>query len=250
MQALEGLHIAIVGLPGTAKTAAAWTFYSLGCDFGPLTALHQASLEHPDANRMMKRICMTMEEPVARVEERIPYNAAYTSYDGVLHTRALHANDPDQVPTRQQGRHHTLPEMVKVPYPAALPVLADMYDIRFVLLCLTSSSRWEQQIKSTDFFYQRTADPKPDLARLWEQHIAWVQMTCWKHAIPMGLFTTEDVMAMSFTDFDQKARDVLGFDEHVAQQRFDALQAETGGRLGMQGVGAPLRPDSNWPTVR
>ncbi len=168
------------------------------------------------------------------------YNAAYAIYEPELYEEAAQAADDYGFPR--------FPEAVKLPYPAALSILQPKYQPEVFVWCRRDFAKWQVQVKSTDFYYERTPEPKPDLEKV---HAGDINMfnAFDSQGLPSVCF---DIDKMEFFDSyngDGPGFEALGVTREQINQRLQALLVETGGELGMKGRGAP-RNDPNWPPFR
>ena len=222
-------RLVVTGLLGTGKTLCSEVLINLGWNFGP--KLHAKSLEHPAILRIAKRICAVYEDR---------FNAAYAIYSpyGGRRQKALHANDLENVPPRRQAEMLDIPEAFKIPYPAAIPVMFEMYKPQVAVWCYWPDvSQWAAEVRRTDFFYQNTEDPKPDLKYVHEEAEEVREHWCARYRTP-------------WVFFNAKEKRYHGSPEAFeCNERRDALMVETGGGLGMNGRRAPDDP-VNFPHLR
>ena len=175
-------EIVIAGLTGTGKTLVAKTLLRWGLDMGPLEELWTQSLEHPVISRAAKKICGYYDPAVN---------------PGYVINPAFHREASQTIPEAiiaplqdEQGRSvlklpQWYPQVVKIPYVAAMPTLLTvMQPPKVIIWCSRDFERWSQVVTNTDFFLEqrseeikhwalnpqkRGVEPRyPDLTAVWE----------------------------------------------------------------------------------
>lgn len=206
-------QLMVTGMVGTGKTLVTEVLMSVGWDFGNRRQLHMNSLENPAIVRASKRICAHFE---------IRYNASFATYNPNHHEAAMHANDIANIPEGRQAEMKNIPEAFKVAYPAAMPILAQMYRPKVIVICYdVNLEEWAARIRRTSFFYQNAVKPKPDLLKIALQNEKLLVSLSLAKNVPIPFVYFD--LAKQFFAGAPKAFNALRVNEGVLNERLHAL---------------------------